>query len=574
MKLIKKILVILLLGHLYPSNAAQLAPWQVDSWQRFHPVIAKHGMVASQDSLASAAGLAILKQGGNAIDAAVAVGFALAVTLPRAGNLGGGGFMLIWLNKLHKAIAIDYREVAPLLAKPNLFLDEHGNIDQQRLKHSYLSAGVPGTVAGLDLALKQYGTLSLKQVMQPAINLAKQGFTVNPAFASAIAASENELKQSATSRYIFFKSGSSLYQPGDHFTQTDLAQTLQLIADHGAVSFYQGEIAKKIINAMQLHRGIISAADLAHYKPVIREPVSGNFHGYKIISMPPPSSGGITLIEILNILEAYPLDTLGLNSAQTIHLMTEAINLAYNDRNHYLADPSFVKIPLQQLVSKEYAATLRKHIQYQLHTPLQQITSIHFKEPESHETTHFSVVDQQGNMVSNTYTLNDAFGAAYTIPGTGILLNDEMTDFAIKIGEEKTSGIQTDINLIAPGKRPLSSMTPTIVLNSQGQAFLATGSPGGSQIITTVMQVLVNVLVHHLNIASAIAMPRFHSQLTPEMIIYEQGFSEDTLKRLRGMGHQVHQVATIGSVESVAIQGNYRLGAVDPRRPNSAALGY
>ncbi|MGJ3495137.1 Gamma-glutamyltranspeptidase precursor [Piscirickettsia salmonis] len=546
-----------------------------ESSERFHPVWAAQGMVASQEALATKVGRDILAQGGNAVDAAVAVGFALAVTLPRAGNLGGGGFMLVWLNKEHKALAINYREKAPLAASANMYLDKEGNVDRHKITQTYLAAGVPGTVAGLTYALKKYGTMPLKQVIAPAIALARQGIRVTPDLASSLIQAKARLEKSPASQAIFFKKNNQNYQAGDLLTQGDLASSLSLIAQQGGRAFYQGKIAKKIVAAMKTHGGLITLADLKKYQVQELEPIVGHYNGYTIYSMPPPSSGGVTLIELLNILSGFPLKDLGLNSAQSIHLLVEAMNLAYRDRNHYLGDPNFVKMPLKRLASMQYADQLRQQIQWSYHTPSSKISAKKFDDPESYQTTHYSIIDKDGNMVANTYTLNYSYGNGHVVPGTGILLNNEMDDFTAKPGVPNGFGlVQGEANAVAPEKRPLSSMTPTLVLNPQGQPLLATGSPGGSRIITTVLQVLLNRFTYGLNIASSVAAPRIHSQLWPDVILYEQGISLGTLFKLQEMGHKLQPVDAMGSAQTVEksqTRGDY--GVADPRRSGALAAG-
>lgn len=543
--------------------------------QRFHPVQAASGMVAAQEAIAAQVGLDILKKGGNAVDAAVAVGFALAVTLPRAGGLGGGGFMLIWLNKQHKAVAINYREKAPMAATKTLFVNKDGEIDKDKLLGSYFSSGVPGNVAGLTLALQKYGTMDLEQVIQPAIALASDGISVSQGLAQALTRGHDWLVKSPASKRTFFKADGSAYQVGDNFKQADLARSLTLIQKQGAKAFYQGDIAKHIVEIMRANGGLLSKKDLQAYQAEIVEPVSGNYRGYKVFSMPPPSSGGVTLIETLNILEGFPLQQQGLHSAKSLHEYIEAMNYAYNDRNHYLGDPDFVDMPVSRLTSKSYAKSLRKKINLLRHTPAANISKVSAGNKESRETTHFSVIDKEGNMVANTYTLNFSFGSGYTVPGTGILLNNEMADFAAIPGKADPYGLVTgENNAIAPGKRPLSSMTPTIVLKPNGEPLLATGSPGGSRIITTVMQLLINVIDFHLNIASATNMPRVHSQLWPDQVFYEQGLSPDTIRLLQSMGHQLSRINAMGSLQTVEQAGKKKLGAADPRRVGALAIGY
>jgi len=573
----RTLIITLIVGLVITPCGTSLAKSSViqESQQRFHPVIAQNAIVAAQEAVAARIGRDILKKGGNAVDAAVAVGFAMAVTLPIAGNLGGGGFMLIWLKKQHKAIAIDYREKAPLAASRDMFLDKEGNIDKDKLSGSYLSAGVPGTVAGLTLALEKYGTMTLQQVLQPAIDLAQNGVQVTSGLSKAITNANEWLGKSDESKKIFFKANGSPYLANDLFIQSDLAHTLVLIQKNGAKGFYEGETANKIVAAMKKNEGLISLKDLSDYKAEIVEPIEGKYHDYTIISMPPPSSGGVILVELLNILEGFPLEQQGLNSAETIHELIESMNYAYNDRNYYLGDPRFVKMPIARLISKTYATGIRNKINVNKHTPSMEISKVGKIPNESNQTTHFSILDKDGNMVANTYTLNFSFGNGYTVPGAGFLLNNEMADFAAKPGEADAYGlVEGENNVVAPGKRPLSSMSPTIVLYPNGEAFLATGTPGGSRIITSVLQFIINVIDFHLNIASATSMPRVHSQLWPDQISYEQGISPDTIKLLLEMGHECQRVNAMGSLQSVELASGKKYGASDPRRMGAMAVGY
>ncbi len=542
---------------------------------RLHPVYAAHGMVASQEALATNIGVDILKRGGNAVDAAVAVGFALAVTLPEAGNLGGGGFMLVHLAKTGETVAIDYREKAPLAATRDMFLDASGNADPKLSQWSGLSVGVPGTVAGLTLALKNYGTMSLAEVMAPAIALADDGVTVTPALAEALAASHETFQKYFSSADIFLKPDGSDYRPGELLVQDDLANTLKQIAADGPDVFYHGGVGDLIAAAVSQAGGLITGQDLAAYQAVVRQPVRGTYRGYDIFSMPPPSSGGAHVVEILNILEGFPIGDLGFGSAETMHLMAEAMKRAYADRSEYLGDSDFVKVPLKGLTSKAYAETLRALIEKDKATPSATIKPANPVPYESDQTTHFSVVDKDGNAVSNTYTLNFLFGSGLVAEGTGILLNNEMDDFSAKPGVPNAYGlIGGDANAVAPSKRPLSSMSPTIVLKD-GKTFLVTGSPGGSRIITTVLQIVMNVIDHGMNIAEASAAPRMHHQWLPDELRIEEGFSPDTLKLLEGMGYTIKLQPTMGSTESILRREDGVLfGASDPRSPVALTAGY
>ena len=569
-------LIVILLQVFFAANvfSQEVAPI-FNLRDRFHPVTAKNGMVSTQEALATRAGLEVLKEGGNAIDAAVTVGFTLAVTLPRAGNLGGGGFMLIHLAKDDQNIALDYREKAPLAATRDMFLDENGEVDIQKSRFSHLSVGVPGTVAGMILALEKYGTISLERALQPAIELASKGFIVTEDFRQSLVFAKRLMKASPASMKIFYQPDGNPYQAGEIFKQKDLAKSLKLIAARGKNAFYRGEIAKKIAADMKANGGLITEKDLAKYEPVIRQPVKGNYRGYELISMPPPSSGGIHLIQILNILEGFPLSSLGHNSAQSIHLMTESMKLAYADRSKYLGDSDFVSVPVRQLISKQYAAKLRKKIDYYRATPSQKIAPGNpYNRRQSNQTTHYSVIDRYGNAVANTYTLNFSYGTGITVPGTGILLNNEMDDFVAKPGVPNALGlIGGTANAIEPEKRMLSSMTPTIVLQDN-KPFLVTGSPGGSLIITTVLQIITNVIDYKMNIAEATNAVRFHHQWLPDSLQVEKDLNGDTIRLLRKRGHKIMTRNAIGSTQSIMNIDSIFYGASDPRRPSALTLGY
>ncbi len=543
---------------------------------RFHPVTSRNGMVATQEALATRAGLEVLKEGGNAIDAAVTVGFTLAVTLPRAGNLGGGGFMLIHLADRNQNLAIDYREKAPLAATKDMFLDENGEVNQKKVKFSHLSVGVPGTVAGMIMALEKYGTISLARALKPAIELASKGYPVTEYFRDSLLLYQQVMENYPPSMDIFYKPDGSVYKEGEILIQKDLAASLKLIAKNGKDAFYRGAIAEKIVADMQANGGIITKADLAKYEPVIRQPVTGNYRGYELISMPPPSSGGIHLIQILNILERFRLGTLGHNTAQAIHLMTESMKLAYADRSKYLGDSDFVSVPIRQLTSKKYADKLRRKINYYRATPAREIAPGNpYNLGEGNQTTHYSVIDRSGNAVANTYTLNFNYGTGITVPGTGILLNNEMDDFVAKPGIPNDYGlIGGAANAIAPEKRMLSSMTPTIVLKDN-QPFLITGSPGGSKIITTVVQIITNVIDYKMNVAEATNAVRFHHQWFPDRLEIEQDLNGDTIRLLTRRGHNIVKTnAAIGSTQSIMKLGDRLYGASDPRRLDALTLGY
>ncbi len=563
------LLLILLLPGRVAAEQAILSAQDI-----FHPVLGTQGMVASQEATATQVGLEVLKGGGNAVDAAVAVGFALAVTLPRAGNLGGGGFMLIHMAESGETLALDYREEAPVAAGRDLFLDADGKVDNQRARFSYLSAGVPGTVAGLAAAQARFGRLSLAEVLAPAIRLAEEGMPVSVALAEGLAARAERLKAWPETARVFFKADGSPYSAGEKLVQSDLAWSLKEIARDGAAAFYEGEIGQRIAADMKANDGLITESDLAAYDVVWREPVTGSYRGYAIASMPPPSSGGVHLVQILNLLESYPLGEMGAGSAATLHVMAEAMKLAYADRSQHLGDPDFWKVPQRGLTSKAYASRLRQRIDQDRALAATEIGPGDPVPYESNETTHFSVADRFGNVVSNTYTINFSYGSGIVAKGTGILLNNEMDDFSAKPGTPNAYGlIGGAANAIEPGKRPLSSMTPTLVFKN-GKPWLVTGSPGGSRIITTVLQIVLNTVDHGMNVAAATAAPRMHHQWLPDELRIEPGFSQDTLRLLADKGHRVVIKNAMGSTQSLLRIEDGWTGASDPRRPGALTLGY
>ncbi len=553
--------------------AAQERPI-VDYNTLFHPVVGKNGMVSSQEAVASRVGLDILKAGGSAVDAAVAVGFALAVTLPKAGNLGGGGFMLLYLAADDRTIAIDYREQAPERSRRDMFLDSAGDVDAKRARFSHLSAGVPGTVAGLVHVLESYGTMPLDRVLAPAIELAAGGIEVTHALFDSLNGRGQRLRNNPASAAKFFKADGSLYQPGEIWRQPDLASTLRQIAGAGAAAFYDGEVAAGIVAEMAAHGGLITRDDLKSYRVVEREPVRGSYRGYEIVSMPPPSSGGIHLIQMLNILEGFAIAASGHNSAETLHLMAETMKLAYADRSEYLGDPDFFEVPVAALTSKAYADRLRATISAARARPSVEIRPGLKVAWESPDTTHFSVMDKAGNVVTNSYTLNFSYGSGITVAGAGFLLNNEMDDFSAKPGTPNAFGlIGGQANAIAPGKRPLSSMTPTLLFKD-GKPVLATGSPGGGTIINVVLQVVLNTVDHGMNIAAASSVPRIHHQWLPDMLFLEPGISADTARLLEAKGHVIKFGRGLGSLESIRRRDGLFFGASDPRRPAAATYGY
>ena len=538
-----------------------------------HPVISKTGMVVSQRQSASEIGAEILRKGGNAVDAAVATGLALAVVLPRAGNLGGGGFMVVYLKDADKTITIDYRERAPALAHRDLFLDEKGNYDKNKAQFSLLSAGVPGTVAGLHLALTKYGTMSWEEVLEPSIKLAEEGFAVPYDLANILASSryKKRLSSNIAAAESYYKKDKSNYEAGETLKLPDLAWTLRQLAEYGPDAFYKGEIAKKIVQEMERNNGLITFEDLENYKAVERPPVEGTYKDFRIVSMPPASSGGVHLIQMLNMLEEYPINDMGFGSADSIHILAEVMKRAYADRSKHLGDMDFYDVPFS-LMSKKYSRSLNKSISVKARTASKDVFPGDPYPYESPDTTHFSVMDQFGNAVSNTYTLNFSYGSGIMIPGTGMLMNNEMDDFSSKPGVPNGYGLLgSEANSIQANKRPLSSMTPTIIFKDD-KPYLVLGSPGGSRIITTVLQVALNVMEHKMNVAQAVNSPRIHHQWLPEVLMMEKGFGPDTEKILKEKGYNLYPSSTMGSVQAIIKEGEYFYGAADPIRPGSGAV--
>jgi len=533
-------------------------------------------MVASQDVTATDIGVDILKRGGNAVDAAVAVALALAVTLPQAGNLGGGGFMLVHIAAEHKTVVIDYREAAPADTKPDVFLDADGNAVPAKSRASGLGVGVPGTVAGLALALRRYGsgTFTLGDLASPAASLARQGIHAGDGLADSLASGAPRLARWPSSKAIFLHPDGSPLQRGEKLVQTDLANVLDAIGHDGERAFYEGPIAAKLAAAVQAAGGRMTLEDLRSYRAIEREPLHGTYRGYEIVSTPPPSSGGVHIIELLNILEGFQLAELGANSAATIHDLAEAMKLAYADRAEYLGDPAFTDIPVKGLISKAYAATLRAAIPADKARPAAEITTLDPLPYESAQTTHFSVVDGAGNAVSNTYTLNFSYGLGLVADGTGVLLNNELDDFAAKPDAPNAYGLVGGAaNAPGPRKRPLSSMAPTMVFDKDG-LILVTGSPGGSRIITIVLEILLNVLDFGMNIAEATEAPRVHHQGLPDELRVERGVSADTIRLLQGQGYRVTIGDAWGSAQTIARANGLLIGASDPRQRDTKAGGY
>src|SRR5436190_1716295 len=545
------------------------------------PVRAKRGIVASTNEVASRIGVDIMKRGGNAVDAAIAVGFALAVTHPAAGNLGGGGFMLIRL-KNGKTTAIDYREMAPAAAHRNIYLDKNGELikGEGGSLVGYRAAGIPGTVRGMELALKKYGSgkLNWSQLVEPARRLAANGFTVTNSLARSLRNSDEYLSQYPETKRIYLKGG-SFYKEGELFRQPELAATFARIQTGGPNEFYEGETARLIVNDMKRNNGLLTLDDLRGYVAKERVPLKGNYRGHEIISMPPPSSGGAVLIEMLNILEGFDLKKMEASSSQRYHVMVEAMRRAFADRAEYMGDTDFVKVPITGLIDKSYADTLRSTISTERASTSVEVRAGRPTGYESEETTHFTVVDAEGNAVANTYTLNNSYGSAAVVKGTGMLLNDEMDDFAAKPGTPNMYGlIQGERNAVAPSKRPLSAMTPTIVLRKDGSLWFTIGSPGGPTIINTVLCVITNVIDFDMDIQQAIDAPRIHHQWLPDELVYEPfGLSGDTQRVLAARGHKlVDKPRYLGDAEGIMIEEKtgMRLGATDPRRSDGLAIGY
>ncbi|HBI9712190.1 TPA: gamma-glutamyltransferase [Escherichia coli] len=559
----------LLTGSCFSTVAAPPVSYGVEE-DVFHPVRAKQGMVASVDATATQVGVDILKEGGNAVDAAVAVGYALAVTHPQAGNLGGGGFMLI-RSKNGNTTAIDFREMAPAKATRDMFLDDQGNPDSKKSLTSHLASGTPGTVAGFSLALDKYGTMPLNKVVQPAFKLARDGFIVNDALADDLKTYGSEvLPNHENSKAIFWKEGEPL-KKGDKLVQANLAKSLEMIAENGPDEFYKGTIAEQIAQEMQKNGGLISKEDLA----VERTPISGDYRGYQVYSMPPPSSGGIHIVQILNILENFDMQKYGFGSADAMQIMAEAEKYAYADRSEYLGDPDFVKVPWQALTNKAYAKSIADQIDINKAKPFSEIRPGKLAPYESNQTTHYSVVDKDGNAVAVTYTLNTTFGTGIVAGESGILLNNQMDDFSAKPGVPNVYGlVGGDANAVGPNKRPLSSMSPTIVVKD-GKTWLVTGSPGGSRIITTVLQMVVNSIDYGMNVAEATNAPRFHHQWLPDELRVEKGFSPDTIKLLEAKGQKVALKEAMGSTQSIMVGPDGELyGASDPRSVDDLTAGY
>ena len=536
-------------------------------------ILARHGMVVAQESRAARIGVTILERGGNAVDAAVSTGFALAVSYPRAGNLGGGGFMLIHLAKENRDVAIDYRETAPAATTQTMFLDAQGNPDPAKSRDSALSIGVPGTVAGLALAHRKYGSgkLTLAELIAPAIELARNGIDIVDDIADSLPRAQARLARWPSSAPIFLNSDGGVLQPGQTLVQADLAATLVAIARDGPRAFYEGPIAARIADAVVKAGGIMRRQDLASYRAIERAVVRGRYRGYDIVSMPPPSSGGVHLLEMLNVLEGTDLGKLPRERA--LHYEIEAMKRAYADRAMFMGDPDAVTMPVAGLISKQYAASLRAGMSERA-TPAADIRAGKPAEYEGRNTTHFSIIDRNGNAVSNTTTLNFSYGSGLVAEGTGVLLNNELDDFTAKPGAANAYGlVGFSANLPGPGKRPLSSMTPTVVLKD-GKPFLVTGSPGGSRIISAVLQVIVNVIDFQMPLAAAVSAPRLHQQWQPEQVFAEPGFDPDLLDALKARGHSIVATEPFTAANSIAVTKDGLTGAADRRTRGALAAGY
>ena len=536
-----------------------------------HPVVGTRGMVVSQNAIATEVGAEILRKGGNAVDAAVAVGFALAVTLPRAGNIGGDGFMLVHIAETGKTIVIDFRSVAPAAATLAMLVNDKGE-ETTRASRGYRASAVPGTVAGLALAHKQYGKLPWKDVVLPAWRLAAEGVVLTPDEAFVFSWAQERMTESVAGQRTFYKPGGELYKAGEILKQPDLAWSLRQIADHGADAFYKGEIARRFAADMKANRGLITLADLAAYRPVVREPLVGTYRGYAVATTPPASSGGATLLQMLNTLESFDLKALGgAGASGALHVMAEAMKLAYADRYRHLGDTDFVKVPLKGFISKPYGAQQASRIDVDRAKPAKALGAGDPWKFESPSTTHFSIADAAGNAVSTTYTLGADFGSGVMVEGTGFVLNNQMNNFSHEQAVEAArKGGAMPPNAMAPGKRMLSTMMPTILFK-EGRPWLVTGTPGGSTIIDTVLQVIVNVIDFDLNIAEATHQPRIFQAATDTLEV-EPNFNPDTVVALRAKGHTVKTAETMGSAQSIMIDKGLFLGAADPRRPGALAV--
>ena len=546
----------------------------ISSADRFHPEIGASGMVVSRETVATEEGLKVLQAGGNAIDAAVVTHFVLAVTTPQAGNIGGGGFMIIHHDEEDETVALDYREKAPQAAYRDLFLDEEGNADSEKSRYSHVAAGIPGSVAGMAKALETYGTLSWAEALAPAIRVAREGFPVSRDLAFSLDSGKARLLANGEAKDVFFKSDNTPYVFGEILKLPLLADTLEKIAEGGPEVFYEGEIAAALVADMEANDGIWTMEDLAAYEAIFREPAMGNYQGYTIASMPPPSSGGVHIVQMLNVLEPYDLKALGHNSSAYIHLLSGAMQHAYADRSKHLGDSDFYPVPLEWLTSKEYGHEIRDKLNRFAAVQALEVSPGEAPQ-EGDQTTHFSIVDGDGNAVSCTTTVNFSFGNKYLVPGLGFFLNNEMDDFSAKPGVPNAYGlVGGEANAIEAEKRMLSSMSPTLILDENGDIFMVAGSPGGSRIITATLQAILNVIDHEMNIAEAVSEARFHNQWLPDAIYFEEGLNLDSIRILESMGYTLRQRTRVGNVNAIVKKGEYLYGAADPRALAGSAKGF
>jgi gamma-glutamyltranspeptidase/glutathione hydrolase len=532
-----------------------------------HPVIGERGMVVSQSEIATRVGAEVLRRGGNAVDSAVAVAFALAVILPRAGNIGGDGFMLV-RTASGETLVVDFRSTAPQAARKEMFLDERGRTSDAA-RYGYTASAVPGSVAGLAHAHRRWGSLAWKDLLAPAVRLADEGVALTHDEAFALQWSRPSLERNAESKRIFYKADGTAYRPGEVFRQPDLAASLRLIAEQGPDAFYRGEIARKFVATMQARGGLISLGDLAAYKPVERQPLRMTYRGHEVITTPPPSGGGMSIVQSLKILQHFDMRSFGAGSADATHVLAETMKLAYADRTRHIGDPDFVNVPVAALMSDDYAAERAARISLRRTLKPADIAPGSPEPADSPDTTHFSVADVKGNIVATTTTLGASYGSGAAVEGAGFLLNDQMKNFALEIGRDAETLSTSPANVLAPGKRMMSTMAPTIVLRD-GKPWLVTGTPGGSTILNTILQVIVNVVDHRMNVADATHASRIHQQWRGTMKM-EPGFSPDTIRLLEQRGHKVERDETMGSAQSIMIQDGYFYGAADPRRPGAAA---
>lgn len=562
--------VVLALG--LSAGAAHAQTRQLLNYEQIHkPVVTERGMVVSQSGYASEAGARILRDGGNAVDASVAMAFVMAVTLPRAGNIGGDGYMLIHLADGDRSVAIDYRSMAPALATLDAYIGEDGRLQGQAA--GIRAAGVPGTVAGLALAHRKYGRLPWKQLLQPAIRLAEQGMVLSRDEAFALDWGKERLARSKAGAAVFLHPDGSALRAGERLVQADLAWSLRQIAEHGADAFYRGEIADRLDAGMRAHGGLLRKADLAAYRAIEREPLRTRYRGHELVTMPPSSGGGPGVAMTLNILEQFDLAAMGAGSADALHVLAEASKRAWRDRRAHADDPAAARVPLGGFVSKAYGASRAKEISMDHATPAAEVQAGDIWAHEGRETTHFSVVDEEGNAVSNTYTIGADFGSGVMVEGTGFLLGNLIGNFSLQAQlEAARDGREPPANALRPGSRPVSSMSPTMLLRD-GKPWLVTGSPGGNTIPGTIVQMIVNVVDFGMNIAEATAFPRIHQQVTSSgELDIERGFSPDTLRILRGRGHRPVQGQTIGSTQTLLLEPGRVEGAADPRRPGAEAI--